>query len=267
MKLGYHIGDVAAYNSRLALNFPVTDCYQIEVTPMSDLHLLSPDFVAPHGSIVLHGPFVNGFLTNSSWWDISFRYLAKVTEYSIRNKIRYMVFHPGGLADSQNVEEGKNRLTLLIERWGALFNSSDIIFCLENKAGGKKDICTCSILVEVLGRVPDCLNVALCLDTQHAWAAGELKEVVANWSLYRELTRVVHLNSVPPGNLYGGRKDNHSSTRLRDTDQDAKSCIDFFLRGGILDARTPVILERQLSLVPDDVLYVAAHENRVGQAN
>lgn len=258
MNLGYHVGDVKTLEAREFLEWPDADCYQIQVTPMNSLRLSSPDFDSCGETLVLHGPFVNSFLTNDdSKWERAYKYLADVTEYAIRNKIKYLCFHPGGIADNQTAEEGEERLKAFISRWHSYYCTSGVIFCLENKAGGPKDICTCSVLKRVLEQLPDCLNVAMALDTQHSWASGELKEVVEQWPAYRELVRVVHLNSVPLGNKYGGRKDSHSDTRLQDTDPEAKPFIDFFLQDGIIDARTPVILERDISLVEDDVLYIA----------
>lgn len=112
--------------------------------------------------------------------------------------------------------------------------------CLENDAGGKTNIAprikTLASTISALkhGGVK---NVGLCVDTQHAYAAGdELFSINL-----RQSANVIHLNAIPKFVEFGGHLDRHSETRLIDSKRGlnfAKKIL------GLVRPKTPIILER-----------------------
>lgn len=108
---------------------------------------------------------------------------------------------------------------------------------MENDAGGKDNP---AVRLRHISKVRDELKenfpVGFCLDTQHAYAAGE-----GILRLDVEKADMIHLNAVPRNVRFGGHLDRHSHTALAESKNGTK-----FVRQILLHSQpgTPVILER-----------------------
>jgi hypothetical protein len=93
--------------------------------------------------------------------------------------------------------------------------SPNLIICLENDAGGKDNKAPrlTSILRTVRSaRSKGIENVGICMDTEHAYAAGE-----SMFSIGLEEVDIIHLNSIPKQVKFGGHLDRHSLTPLAES--------------------------------------------------
>lgn len=119
---------------------------------------------------------------------------------------------------------------------------------MENDAGGKdKENLTLNDIQKVSDMIGD--KVGFCLDTQHAYAAGQSIKTV-------DLNRVdmVHLNSIPPYVRYGGHLDRHSYTPLR-MSKHGTDFVKWILEG--IKPGTPIILERlSVPIILQDVKLI-----------
>lgn len=128
----------------------------------------------------------------------------------------------------------------------------DLVLCLENDAGGKsnqapriKDISSVVNLAKANGRS----NVGLCVDTQHAYAAGDNLFSIN----LRDNVDILHMNSIPKYVKFGGHLDRHSEAYLKDSKKGTG-----FVRKilGLLRPGTPIILERTLPQVIKSDAYL-----------
>lgn len=116
----------------------------------------------------------------------------------------------------------------------------DINILIENDAGGKvKPAPKLVDLVEVKRRLRKVkiFNIGVCVDTQHAYAAGDDLFSIN----YRKDVAMIHLNAIPQEVKFGGHLDRHSRTALIDS----KNGINFVRKIlALMRKRTPVVLER-----------------------
>lgn len=196
-------------------------------------------------TVILHGPFVTSFLKPNV--DFSRKYLFQATSYALRKGIRYLVFHPGGIADGQSEAEAKRVLIGLMNEWERYYQGEDITLCLENKCGGAKDIANFAFLASLVVDLPE--HVKLCFDTEHAYASGHLNL----WEPLIQKIGVIHLNSIPQEVMEGSRVDRHSSTLLKiSKNQDILLKIARTAR----DYNIPCVLERDEELVGEDLEFL-----------
>ena len=95
----------------------------------------------------------------------------------------------------------------------------------------------------------------MCLDTQHAYAAGDELFSVN----YRNNISMVHLNAIPKNVAYGGHLDRHSYTPL----VESKNGINFIKKIlALIQPSTPIILERMdYNIVIKDIQLLKAMTN------
>jgi len=116
----------------------------------------------------------------------------------------------------------------------------NLLLCLENDAGGKANPAPrLRSLESVLSAIKksSVKNVGLCVDTQHAYAAGDELFSINYWNT----ARIIHLNAIPKFVEFGGHLDRHSETRLVDSKRGLN-----FVKKILVQIRpgTPIILER-----------------------
>jgi sugar phosphate isomerase/epimerase len=116
----------------------------------------------------------------------------------------------------------------------------DIRILVENDAGSKaKPAPKLVDIVEVKRRLRKMkiFNIGVCVDTEHAYAAGDSLFSIN----YRKDVAMIHLNAIPKQVVFGGHLDRHSRTALADS----KNGINFVRKiFALMKKRTPLILER-----------------------
>ena len=128
---------------------------------------------------------------------------------------------------------------------------------LENDAGSKsnkaptlKELVTAVKMMKTSG-----LNVGLCVDTQHAYAAGD-----ALFSInFREDVDLIHMNAIPKEVVFGRHLDRHSRTPLKKS-KNGTNFIKKIL--SVIHPQVPLILERtSFDIVIQDVQTLKALAN------
>ncbi len=152
-----------------------------------------------------------------------------------------VIVHGGHVGDDED-----NR-AVGVERWRKALEplDSDLLVLIENTAGGgnavAREIDNYGPLWEGIGD----LAVGVCLDTCHAWAAGEdLSSVVERLRAATGRIDLVHCND---------SKDPHDSRRDRHTNLGTGMIPEELLVGVVRDAGAPVVVE-----TPDDAAGQAA---------
>lgn len=144
-----------------------------------------------------------------------------------------VVVHGGHVGDDEDVEVG-------FARWRKVFTESwPVPVLIENTAGGGnavvRDLANYGPLWEAIGE----FNVGVCLDTCHAWAAGEdLTEAVGRVRAATGSIDLVHCND---------SRDPHDSRRDRHTNLGHGMIPEDLLVGFVREAAAPVVVE-----TPDD---------------
>jgi len=129
----------------------------------------------------------------------------------------------------------------------------DLILILENDAGGKenpapklKQLCLAKNMAKHSGA-----RVSVCLDTEHAYAAGDSLSDVD----YSDIS-MVHLNAIPNYVEYGGHLDRHSLTPLSES-KNGTGFIKKIL--GSVKSGTPLVLERtKVEIIRKDLKLLKA---------
>jgi endonuclease IV len=158
------------------------------------------------GIVVCHGPYNTNIICNNKNLSHSFFSLSQTLKVCVKNKIKYLIVHPGVLSyiDKRSESFAVKHTQNFIERFLLSFNKVDIL--LENLS------CLRSLKLDVLYEiVKDYPNVGLCLDTNHAFGHGESLETIVKY-LNSDKTKVIHLNAVPKDLKFGSGLDNHSRT-------------------------------------------------------
>jgi endonuclease IV len=160
------------------------------------------------GTVVCHGPYNTNIICNNRNLLQSLSSLSHTVRVCIKHKIKFLVVHPGVLAylDSRSDKEAIKYAKSFIERYFLKYNGVDILF--ENLA------CLRSLKLDSLyDIVKDYSNMGLCIDTNHAFGRGENWKLVKKY-LRKNKTKVIHLNAVPKGLVYGSGIDVHARTSL-----------------------------------------------------
>jgi len=144
--------------------------------------------------------------------------------------MRGIVVHGGHLGDDEDRAVG-------YERWRKALDSVDpaVPILIENTAGGRhavlREVDCYGPLWEVIGDY----NVGVCLDTCHAWAAGEdLETVVARVTAATGRIDLIHCND---------SRDPHDSRRDRHANLGSGEIPEELLIGVVREAGAPVIVE------------------------
>lgn len=129
---------------------------------------------------------------------------------------------------------------------------------VENDAGGKaKPAPKLEDIVEVKRRLRQMkiFNVGVCVDTQHAYAAGDHLFSIN----YRKDVAMIHLNAIPKQVNFGSHLDRHSRTAL----VDSKNGINFVRKIlALMRKRIPLILERtDFNILVKDIKLLKAMQN------
>lgn len=128
---------------------------------------------------------------------------------------------------------------------------------LENDAGSKinkaptlKQLVTAIHMMKSSG-----VNVGLCVDTEHAYAAGDSLFSIN----FREDVDCIHMNAIPKEVIYGRHLDRHSKTPLRKS----KNGINFIRKIlSVIHPQIPLILERtSYEIVLEDIKTLRAMAN------
>lgn len=129
---------------------------------------------------------------------------------------------------------------------------------MENDAGGKaKPAPTLKMLAAVRARLhkEGIYNTGVCVDTQHAYAAGD-----ELFSLnFRKDASMIHLNAIPKYVQFGKHLDRHSTTPLSES-KNGTSFIKKIL--GLIKHNTPLVLERtDINVLVKDINFLKAIQN------
>lgn len=137
----------------------------------------------------------------------------------------------------------------------------DLILCLENDAGGSSNPApTIQSLSQVINLMKNPKtgkqdNVGLCVDTQHAYAAGE----DLFWINFNNDVDIIHLNAIPHFVKFGGHLDRHSTTALVDSKR-GTSFVNKILKS--IHPEVPIILERtDINIILKDVRFLKVVTN------
>mgnify|MGYP001812084313 CR=1 FL=1 len=193
------------------------------------------DLEASGLAIYAHAPYlVNIGSPNNRVRIPSRKIIADTVEAAAAIGAAGVVVHGGHLGDDED-------LTVGWERWRKALESVDleVPVLIENTAGGGhaivRDIDNYGPLWEVIGD----LNVGVCLDTCHAWAAGEdLETVVERIVAATGKVDLVHCND---------SRDPHGSSRDRHANLGAGHIPAELIVGVVREAGAPVVVE-----TPDD---------------
>ena len=133
----------------------------------------------------------------------------------------------------------------------------EIKLLLENDAGGKSNPApTLRNLTSVLRTLGPNINAGLCIDTEHAYAAGDSLFSIN----FHEHASMIHLNAIPQNVIFGRHLDRHSLTPLSKSKNGTKFIKKIL---GLIRPKTPLILERmdmQIALQDIKLLKGMSHE-------
>lgn len=206
-----------------------------------NVHSINPH---PELEIVCHGPYVTSLLAlpSTNLHHTSVKYLNNISDACIKSGIRKLVMHLGGMTQGAGIKETTMSLLGILLNWSIRYQSSPLTLCLENDSGSKNGrlLGTLKYIVPIIKQV-DNPQIRLCLDTEHAHAAGldlTHSDTVAHILEYAE---VVHLNACPVNVERGSHIDRHSDTLFTDAyhNEEVYKTIH-----SMIPSTTPVILER-----------------------
>jgi endonuclease IV len=185
--------------------------------------------------IILHMPFYFHLLLE--WSHLRRKYFTNLNNlYGKKSNKVKVIIHCKGIHKPLNITKGK--IYSMLRSYARI--CPGLILCLENDAGGKTNVApklrTLASIVSSLKHAKT-KNVGLCVDTQHAYAAGDELFSID----FKQSADIVHLNAIPKFIKFGGHLDRHSETRLIES----KRGLNFankILR--TVRPKTPIILER-----------------------
>lgn len=170
--------------------------------------------------IVFHGPFWQVLTRPHKMNKLSLRAIHEHFDCLRLVGGRSLVIHPGGLGNLKNPEDSVTAVQSVDFLYKLMVNLAPRIpegmtLYLENTPGSKGG--TKGLLTAEISQVVSMLtasgvkNIKLCYDTEHSYAAGESRELVAG---YLEQAGLIHLNSVPSEVMFGSHLDRHSDCPL-----------------------------------------------------
>jgi len=201
--------------------------------------------------VVVHSPYViNVASLNNRIRMPSRKAVAEHAEAAARIGAIGLVVHGGHVRDGESIAAG-------IENWRKLFERRDdkggfpVPILVENTAGGDLAMAR---YVDTIGRLWDAIGdhgAGFCLDTCHAWAAGEdLVDVVERVRSVTGRIDLVHLNN--SRDEFGSARDRHAN--LTDGRIDPALLVSVAEAAG-----APVVLETPADGIADDLDYLREH--------
>jgi len=176
---------------------------------------------------ITHAPF---------WYNmVKANWLSDRTQEDLKHQLafahalgtKYYVVHLGYAFSKKELEEGHvvlesrslDNAVSFFQSFAQPLENAGIKLLLENcpgvSTGGMPG--TLDNVMEIVKRIGS-TSIGMCLDTQHAWAAGDLD--------YRDLSKlkkaltvadIIHLNGNPPGIEFGSFRDRHSKQLLSES--------------------------------------------------
>lgn len=198
----------------------------------------------PELDLICHGPYVTSLLATptNNLYHTSVKYLSEITDNCLKSGIKRLVMHLGGMTPGASIKETTTTLMGTLTNWGIKYWGKPITLCLENDSGSKNGrlLGTLKFIVPLI-KYLDSPQIRLCLDTEHAHAAGldlTHTDTVAHILEYAE---VVHLNACPYNVERGSHVDRHSDTLFTDAyhPEEVYRTIHALIKPTI-----PIILER-----------------------
>lgn len=189
------------------------------------------ELIASGLPIYVHAPYImNPVSPNNRIRIPSRKTLAQTVEAAAAIGARGVIVHGGHVGDDENIAVG-------FERWRKALDTfeSSVPVLIENTAGGGhavvRKLDNYGPLWEEIGGY----NVGVCLDTCHAWAAGDdLATAVERIAALTGNVNLVHCND---------SKDPHNSRRDRHTNLGNGMIPEELIIGVVKAANAPVVVE------------------------
>lgn len=189
------------------------------------------ELIASELPIYVHAPYImNPVSPNNRIRIPSRKTLAQTVEAAAAVGARGVIVHGGHVGDDEDVAVG-------FERWRKALDTfeSSIPVLIENTAGGGhavvRELDNYGPLWEEIGHY----NVGMCLDTCHAWAAGDdLATAVDRIAALTGRVDLVHCND---------SKDPHNSRRDRHTNLGNGMIPEELIIGVVKAANAPIVVE------------------------
>lgn len=211
-------------------------------------HPRAEQILASEIDVVVHSPYViNVASLNNRLRMPSRKAVADHADAAAKIGAFGLVVHGGHVRDGESVASG-------VQNWRKLFERQEdkggfaVPILVENTAGGDFAMAR---YIDAIGRLWDAIgdyDVGFCLDTCHAWAAGE--DLVDAVERVRALTGridLVHLNN--SRDEFDSARDRHAN--LADGTIDPQLLAEVALK-----ANAPVILETPAEGLADDIAYL-----------
>jgi endonuclease IV len=168
----------------------------------------------PGSPLVCHAPFITNlteedFYTNSKTVRLLINHVLVCKKYDIK----FIVVHPGQCSiRSDNF--GSRSILLAIKLLRKVFaevGTCQVHILLENLPS------PLSLALEELEEIASVVkNVGICLDLNHCHGSGtDVKEAIS--FIKNPAVKMIHLNSVPKGDIFGGASDSHTHTPIYDS--------------------------------------------------
>ena len=228
------------------------DCVQIflgnpqswkKPTPREDAAALK----ASDTPIYVHAPYlINVASPNNRVRIPSRKILQQTCDAATEIGARAVVVHGGHVTEDDDEADG-------FVRWRKALDSleTDMLVLLENTAGGDHAMAR---HFDTIGRLWDHIGdtgIGFCLDTCHAWAAGEeLVESAATIAGITGRIDLVHCNDSKDG--HGSGRDRHENLTHGQIDPEAILAV-------VRDAGAPVICETAEDGRKDDIAWLRAN--------
>lgn len=202
--------------------------------------------------IILHMPFYFHFLQKPT--QKYMQYFRNLNKYWCgKQKVTAIIGHCKGI--NKSMPQVLSTMISNIMAYANLCPHCKLL--LENDAGSKiNDAPTLRNLISAKeAMLHSGLNVGLCVDTQHAYAAGDSLFSIN----FRDNVDLIHLNAIPKNVKFGGHLDRHSKTLLKDS----KNGTNFIRKIlSLIVPGTPLILERtNYDIIINDIQTLKAIAN------
>jgi len=214
-------------------------------------HPRKDQILASDIDVVVHSPYVvNVASLNNRLRMPSRKAVADHAEAASHIGAFGLVVHGGHVRDGENVAAG-------VENWRKLFERQEdkggfpVPILVENTAGGDFAMAR---YIDAIGRLWDAIGdygAGFCLDTCHAWAAGEdLVGIVDRVKAVTGRIDLVHLNN--SRDEFDSARDRHAN--LADGTIDPQLLAEIAVTSG-----APVVLETPSAGIAGDIAYLREH--------
>jgi len=233
MLIGAHVGskdplaEAAARNADVVQIFISNPQSYKKPVPRDD----AAELIASGLPIYVHAPYImNPASPNNRIRIPSRKTLAQTVEAAAAVGARGVIVHGGHVGDDEDIAVG-------YERWRKALDTfeSPVPILIENTAGGGhavvRELDNYGPLWEEIGGY----NVGVCLDTCHAWAAGDdLATAVERITALTGEVNLVHCND---------SKDPHDSRRDRHANLGSGMIPEELIIGAVRAANAPIVVE------------------------